>query len=193
MVIPRARLSQVMTAACAIAFCAIGSGCSGTTASGARYPGREAGCPVLPLPGAPKTPVDELGTVTVDCVMAGGTCQRRLLDAVCKRGGDIAWGLGDNTLSTDHPVAHAAHTRSATKGPRPQGCPVQVFTDVAPMRTENIGPVTATCSRDDSEEACTRELEDQVCQLGGDVMWQVDGPFPEGDHQRMRGRAAHTR
>jgi hypothetical protein len=29
--------------------------------------------------------------------------------------------------------------------------------------------------------------------MGGDVMWQVDGPRPQGDKQRMNGRAAHTK
>ena len=44
---------------------------------------------------------------------------------------------------------------------------------------------------------CLRELSDQVCLLGGDILWQVDGPTPEdtqnGPRQRMRGRAAHTK
>ena len=65
------------------------------------------------------------------------------------------------------------------------------------MHTENIGPVTALCNEDDSVEVCTRELADQACLLGADVLWQVDGPAPEstenGPKQRMRGRAAHTR
>jgi hypothetical protein len=74
---------------------------------------------------------------------------------------------------------------------------VQTFTDRPPGKTENIGPVSALCTPDDTPEACLRELQDQVCRLGGDVLWQVDGPAPEdtqnGPRQRMRGRAAHTR
>jgi hypothetical protein len=61
------------------------------------------------------------------------------------------------------------------------------------MHIENIGPVKALCDRDDSRETCLRELEDQVCLLGGDVLWQVDGPAPDADKQKMFGRAAHTR
>src|SRR5258708_39266262 len=61
------------------------------------------------------------------------------------------------------------------------------------MKTENIGPVTAWCDQNDSPEVCLRVLEDQVCKMGGDVMWQVDGPRPQGDKQRMNGRAGHTK
>jgi hypothetical protein len=79
----------------------------------------------------------------------------------------------------------------------PRGCTVQVFQDAPPMRTENLGPVTAKCAEADSRDVCLRELEDQACLLGGDVLWQVDGPTPEatssGTGQRMHGRAAHTK
>jgi hypothetical protein len=65
------------------------------------------------------------------------------------------------------------------------------------MRTRNIGSVIAQCADTDSRDTCLRELEDQVCLLGGDVVWQVEGPTPTatstGMAQRMRGRAAHTR
>jgi hypothetical protein len=65
------------------------------------------------------------------------------------------------------------------------------------MRVENIGPVTALCNEDDSRDVCQRELADQACLLGADILWQVDGPTPEstqnGMRQRMHGRAAHTK
>lgn len=157
----------------------------------ARYPSRERGCPVRPFPGPPNIPVDELGTVEVDC--GGGGCERRLFDEVCARGGDVAWGMGDNALTAAKLVAHAAHSRRVTQGPREAGCAVQVFKDAPTMKTENIGPVTAWCDQNDSADVCLRVLEDQVCKLGGDVMWQVDGPYPQGDKQRMNGRAAHTK
>ena len=141
-------------------------------------------------------PVDELGTVTIECA-GGGGCERAAFDAVCARGGDVAWGLADNALTSKTVTVHAAHTRRALQGERAQGCAVQVFTDAPPIRTENVGPVMALCSPDDSQEVCMRELQDQVCKLGGDVLWQVDGPTPEstsnGMKQRMRGRAAHTK
>jgi hypothetical protein len=81
--------------------------------------------------------------------------------------------------------------------PQPRGCAVQVFKDAPPMRARNIGSVIAQCADTDSRDTCLRELEDQVCLLGGDVLWQVEGPTPTatstGMAQRMRGRAAHTR
>jgi hypothetical protein len=167
--------------------------CGGGSAPDARYPTRDAGCPVKSLPGEPTVPVDELGVVTVDCTAGGAACSRQLLDAVCAHGGDIAWGLGDNALTSSHVVAHAAHTRRVTQGSRERGCAVQVFTEAPPIRTENIGPVAALCAEDDSKEVCLRELEDQTCLLGGDVVWQVEGPALQGNKQRMQGRAAHTK
>jgi hypothetical protein len=159
----------------------------------ARFPAREPGCPVRSFPGEPTMPVDEIGPVTLECVPGGKSCERQLLDAVCAAGGDVAWGTGDASLGARHLTAHAAHSKRATEGARERGCAVQVFVDAPPVRTENIGPVLASCDRDDSKENCLRELEDQVCLLGGDVLWQVDGPERQGDRQRMHGRAAHTR
>jgi hypothetical protein len=170
-----------------------GAGCSGSTTVEARYPARESGCPVKSFPGDPGVPVDDLGMATIDCASGGGSCQRQLLDAVCKRGGDVAWGLGENVLTSTHLVAHAAHTKRVAAGPRERGCPVRVFADAPPMPTENIGPVMAVCAEDDSKDVCLRELEDQTCLLGGDVLWQIEGPSLQGNKQHMRGRAAHVR
>jgi hypothetical protein len=168
----------------------------GGSAADPRYPAREAGCRVRSYPAEPPVAVDDLGTVAIECARGGG-CERQALDAVCARGGDVAWGLADNALTSTKIVVHAAHTRRATQGNRGRGCAVQVFTDAPPMQTENIGPVTALCSSDDARDVCLRELEDQVCEIGGDVLWQVEGPKPEatseGMKQRMRGRAAHTK
>ena len=161
--------------------------------AGARYPVREPGCPVRTFAGESTIPVDDLGLATVDCAPGGKSCERQLLDAVCALGGDVAWGVGENALGTMHLTAHAAHSRRAVQEPRERGCAVQFFADAPSTRTENIGPVRAFCAPDDSKETCLRELEDQVCLLGGDVLWQVDGPIRDGDKQRMNGRAAHMR
>lgn len=182
----------------ALGMAALWAGVScGSSAPDPRYPAHEAGCPVKSFPGQPTVPVDDLGTVTIDCAHASGGCERRALDAVCGRGGDVAWGLADNALTATNLVVHAAHTRRALQGPRAPGCAVRVFIDAPPVNTENVGAVTALCSADDPKEVCLHELEDQVCLLGGDVLWQVDGPTPEstseGNKQRMRGRAAHTK
>jgi hypothetical protein len=171
------------------------AGCGGGTPD-ARYPAREAGCPVKQYPGASGIPVDDLGSVRVTC-QPTQPCERQLLDQVCALGGDVAWGTADNAIGATMLVAHAAHSRRVTQGPRERGCTVQTFADKPPFNTENIGPVSALCTTDDTREVCLRELQDQVCLLGGDVLWQVDGPAPEdtqnGPRQRMRGRAAHTR
>jgi hypothetical protein len=172
-------------AALLIASCAGG-------APDARYPSREPGCAVKQFAGTPAHEVEDLGTVAVDCE-AGRSCDRQLLDAVCARGGDVAWGLGDNALNASHRVAHAAHTKRAGGTARESGCAVQVLDEAPRMPTDNIGPVSAVCAEDDSKEVCLRELEDQVCRLGGDVLWQVEGPSPEGNKQHMSGRAAHTK
>lgn len=170
----------------------------GGSAPDARYPARESGCPVKVYPGNAVVPVDDLGTVRIEC-SSGGNCERKLLDAVCARGGDVAWGTGENSLTATVLVAHAAHTRHAAPASGQRGCNVRVYTDAPPGGTENIGPVTASCAEDDSRETCMRELEDQVCLLGGDTLWQVDGPAPEpdpgtgGTRQRMHGRAAHSK
>jgi hypothetical protein len=174
-----------------LVFVALCAACVGS--GNARYPEREPGCAVQQIAGEPKMAVDDLGMVNVDCLGDGSRCRRQLLDEVCKRGGDVAYGLGLNALNATKLVAHAAHSRRATQGPRERGCAVQVVDDVASMKTENIGPVTALCDQDDSREVCLRELQDQVCLLGGDLLWQVDGPSREGDKQRMHGRAAHTK
>ncbi len=78
--------------------------------------------------------------------------------------------------------------------PQPEGCKVQVFQDAPTMPTDNIGPVNAYCSEQVGEDACLRELEDQVCKLGGDVVWGVPAQMRhESDKILVSGRAAHTR
>jgi hypothetical protein len=159
----------------------------------ARYPAREPGCPVRTFAAESGIPVEDLGMVTLDCKPDGKSCERQLLDAVCAAGGDVAWGMAESNLGSAHPSAHAAHSLRAAQGPRDRGCAVQVFDDAPPMKTENVGMVRAFCDPADSRETCLRELEDQVCLLGGDVLWQVEGPIQGGDKARMLGRAAHTR
>jgi hypothetical protein len=170
----------------------------GGSAPDARYPARETGCPVKAYPGNPVVPVDELGSVRVECVQGRESCERQVMDAVCARGGDVAWGMAENSLTATVLVAHAACLLCAAPASGQRGCNVRVYSN-SPLGVENIGPVTATCADDDSRETCMRELEDQVCILGGDTVWQVDGPAPEpdpntgGTRQRMHGRAAHSK
>ena len=78
--------------------------------------------------------------------------------------------------------------------PLPEGCPVQIFQNVPPTATDNIGTVRARCATDVSRDDCTRELKDQACRLGGNVVWGVDfAPRVIDEKNEWSGRAAHTR
>jgi uncharacterized protein YbjQ (UPF0145 family) len=62
------------------------------------------------------------------------------------------------------------------------------------MATDNIGTVRSRCATDVSHEDCLRELKDQACKLGADVVWGVaDTPRLVDDKNEWSGRAAHTR
>ena len=180
----------------AIAVVVAAVSCAGS-APDPRYPARGDGCPVKSFPAEPPMPVEDLGRAEVQCAPGRGGCERQVLDVVCRLGGDVAWGLADNDLTATKLIVHAAHTRRARDAARARGCAVKVFADAPPPAIENIGAVTALCSMDDSKDVCLRELQDQACLLGGDILWQVDGPSVEGTsegrRQRMRGRAAHTK
>ena len=170
----------------------------GGGAPDARYPAREAGCPVKSLPGRPPCPVDDLGVVTVECARRGAGCERQLLDAVCARGGDVAWGTADNALDGDHARGpRRAHER-VTQGPRERGCAVQVFADAPPDADREHRPGHRALRRGGLARVCLRELQDQVCLLGGDVALagrraHAAVGTQNGTRQRMRGRAAHTK
>ncbi len=77
---------------------------------------------------------------------------------------------------------------------RPEGCAVNAYPDAPPMKIENIGRVSAQCGDRYSAEECLRTLKDEVCKLGGDVVWGVPAN-PERDEGTLRlsGRAGHTR
>ena len=85
-------------------------------------------------------------------------------------------------------------SRGSTKyAPRNEGCDVKISTEAPGVMSDNIGPVTATCAMDVSDDDCLRTLKDQVCKLGGDLVWGVS-PTPENVNGKKRfgGRAAHT-
>jgi hypothetical protein len=87
-------------------------GC-GLFGPGGRYAPRDKSCVVKTLSGAPKVPVDDLGIVTVDCWTGNNDeCQQELLDEVCRRGGDIVWGVGNSALNTSKLEVHVAQTRA---------------------------------------------------------------------------------
>jgi hypothetical protein len=79
---------------------------------GGRYGPRDKGCVVKTLPSAPQVPVDDLGMVTVDC-WAGNNdgCEQEIIDEVCRRGGDLVWGMEGAAPSTTKIAVHVARTR----------------------------------------------------------------------------------
>lgn len=88
---------------------------------------------------------------------------------------------------------------SSTEGKFPKreaGCDVALFRAGAmPPKSENIGTVSAICSLETTSDAeCIRELQDQACRLGGDIVWAVpEKPSVVDGKNRYTGRVAHTR
>ena len=89
-------------------------GCKFFFGPGGRYFPRDKNCIVKKLPSAPQRPFDDLGIVSIDC-WAGNDdgCEQEFLDEVCRRGGNVVWGLGDPAPSTGKVAAHVARTRPA--------------------------------------------------------------------------------
>ncbi|WP_394844036.1 hypothetical protein LZC95_44155 [Pendulispora brunnea] len=77
---------------------------------------------------------------------------------------------------------------------REEGCAVELFRDAPTKPSANIGPVNASCDETVAEAECIRTLKDQVCKLGGDIVWGVDPePLRKNGRQQWSGRAAHTK
>jgi hypothetical protein len=78
--------------------------------------------------------------------------------------------------------------------PRQPGCEVQVFDEAPSYRTDNIGPVSASCDESVSDADCLRELKDQACKLGADTVWGVsDDQTKQAGRKKLFGRAAHQK
>ena len=79
---------------------------------------------------------------------------------------------------------------------RPEGCAVQLFRGkIKSIPYDDIGRVDAICGNDIGLEECLKELKNQTCKLGGDLVYDVpDEPSkPSPDKVRFTGRVAHTR
>jgi hypothetical protein len=78
--------------------------------------------------------------------------------------------------------------------PLKEGCEVKVFPEAPTQQTDNIGPVSATCDDSVSNLDCMRTLQDEVCKLGGNVVWGVEpNPTKQLGKKKLFGRAAHTK
>ncbi len=80
--------------------------------------------------------------------------------------------------------------------PQPPGCAVQLFHGkIKSIAYDNIGGVDAICGNDIGLEECVKELKNQTCKLGGDLVYDVpDEPEkPSPDKIRLTGHVAHTR
>ena len=78
--------------------------------------------------------------------------------------------------------------------PRPDGCDVAVYEQAPRAPTDSIGAVSARCDEITSDAECLRELQDQACKLGADLVWGVSPkPRMESGKKVLAGRAAHTR
>ncbi len=77
---------------------------------------------------------------------------------------------------------------------RPPGCEVQVFPEMPPYQTDNIGPVQATCDETVLDGECMQTLKDAACKLGADTIWGVsDNPTKQYGKKKFFGRAAHQK
>ncbi len=187
----RARSVAVVFVAASVAALVALVGC-GSKAKDPRYPSRADGCAVKSYVGEPSIAVDDLGVVEIDCEGAA-KCGRKLLDEVCRAGGDVVYGLGENPVTSLKMRGHAAHSANKGFAPRAKGCEVKIYPDGPTVPTENIGPVSATCAQDVPDAECARALQDQVCELGGDVVWGVGPSVAAGMKKVLSGRAAHTK
>jgi hypothetical protein len=91
-------------------------------------------------------------------------------------------------------VACSGTASSSRYPPRPDGCAVQILEQSPTVPTDNIGRAHSVCAPEISKDDCLRELKDQACRLGGDVVWGVpSAPSQVDGRNRWDGRVAHTR
>ena len=77
---------------------------------------------------------------------------------------------------------------------RPAGCEVKLFHGPPTMPTDNLGTVMARCSTDVTDALCIRQLQDEACKLGADVVWGVpDQATLDVGKNLWVARAAHTK
>ena len=77
------------------------------------------------------------------------------------------------------------------------GCEVTLYRGGLPdgVRVDELGDVAASCGKDAADSDCIRALQDEVCKLGGDVVYEVPkSPEPESETMlRYRGLAGREK
>jgi hypothetical protein len=95
---------------------AVALGCEGAPLD-PRYPSQPPDCAVQVFEGRPSMPVDELGTIALSGYW------RQTMAQVCRRGGDVVWGLKDGRAAARGtgrgtvslvPQIEVGHTRVAS-------------------------------------------------------------------------------
>jgi hypothetical protein len=77
---------------------------------------------------------------------------------------------------------------------RREGCDVKLFHDTPTMPTDNLGTVSARCDESVTDADCLRQLRDEGCKLGADVLWGIpDKPTLDNGKHVYFARAAHTK
>jgi hypothetical protein len=90
----------------------------GGTAPDPRYPARDEGCAVKIFHDAPTVPTDNLGQVNATCGqdISDADCIQTMKDQACKMGGDVIWGVPEDTTTgadgKKHISGRAAHTKA---------------------------------------------------------------------------------
>ncbi|PIE06054.1 MAG: hypothetical protein CSA75_01520 [Sorangium cellulosum] len=58
---------------------------------------------------------------------------------------------------------------------KPTGCQVTVYRGAMPepITVTVLGDVAASCGKHDADSDCIRALQDEVCKLGGNVVFEV--------------------
>lgn len=77
---------------------------------------------------------------------------------------------------------------------RPSNCEVAVYQEPPSAAIDNIGVVYALCDEGIGRKECEKQLKEETCKLGGDVVWDLpEEPQRVNGKMRLSGRAAHTR
>ncbi len=105
----------------------------------------------------------------------------------------VAGGLAAVALT----CATARSPNAAKYPPRPRGCRVHVYDGAAPgvKDWDDLGIARVECPLDVGRVQCMARLREEVCRMGGDLLYDVPrkGARPGEQAMVFQGHAAHTR